>query len=152
MRSSPPFSITFAGEALRSLCRDLDERRIAPVRGGPWNTQSLRRILRSGRISGQRDHHGELVADAEWPAIISPAQTARIRALLDDPDRRTNRSARRYLLVRLLRCGLCGATLVSRPRSGGRRASCFLASFVVRPGRRGYNRFDPSRFHPVWRV
>jgi hypothetical protein len=75
----------------------------------------------SGRISGQREYHGELVATAEWPAIITPAETTRIRALLSDPDRRTNKSARRYLLVRLLRCGLCGETLVSRPRSNGAR-------------------------------
>jgi DNA invertase Pin-like site-specific DNA recombinase len=110
-----------AGEAIRSICRDLEERQIPTVLGGPWKTQTLRRLLMSGRISGQREHHGELVARAEWPAIISPAETTRIRALLTDPDRRTNRSVRRYLLVRLLRCGLCDETLVSRPRSGGAR-------------------------------
>jgi len=110
-----------SGEAIRSICADLDERGVATVGGGAWKTQTLRRLLASGRISGQREHRGELVAEAEWPGIISPAETARIRALLSDPDRRTNRSARRYLLVRLLRCGLCGETLVSRPKSGGAR-------------------------------
>ena len=79
-------------------------------------------MLRSARISGQREHNGEIVADAAWPAIITPAETTRIRALLSDPDRRTNRVARRYLLVRLLRCGHCGETLVSRPKQGGVRA------------------------------
>ena len=73
----------------------------------------------SARISGQREHKGEIVADAEWPAIITPAETTRIRALLSDPDRRTNKVARRYLLARLLRCGHCGETLVSRPKQGG---------------------------------
>lgn len=53
--------------------------------------------------------------------MIAPEQTARIRALLSDPSRRPNRSARRYLLVRLLRCGRCGETMVARPRSGGDR-------------------------------
>ena len=40
--------------------------------------------------------------------------------MLSDPDRRTNKIARRYLLVRLLRCGHCGETLVSRPEAGRR--------------------------------
>ena len=75
----------------------------------------------SGRISGQREHRGEIVANAEWPGIVTPQQTAQLRRLLSDPARRTNHIVRRYLPVRLLRCGLCGATLVSRPREGGAR-------------------------------
>ena len=114
-----------AGESIRSITADLTERAVPTVSGGQWKTQTLRTLLMSGRISGQREYHGELVATAEWPPIITPAETTRIRGLLSDPARRTNKSARRYLLVRLLRCGLCGETLVSRPRSGGdRRYAC----------------------------
>lgn len=110
-----------AGEALRAICADLNERGVPTVTRGLWRTQTLRRMLMSPRISGQREHRGEIVATAEWPAIVTPAETARIRALLSDPSRRTNRSARRYLLVRLLRCGLCGEMLVSRPTATGQR-------------------------------
>jgi hypothetical protein len=81
----------------------------------------MRRMLHSARISGQREHHGEIVATATWPAIITPQQTTRIRALLDDPSRRATRAARRYVLKGLLRCEACGATLVSRPRDDGSR-------------------------------
>jgi site-specific DNA recombinase len=83
-------------------------------------------MLSSGRISGQRTHKREIVTTAEWPAIVDPAETAQIRARLADPDRRTNKSARRYLLSGgLLRCGHCGEPLVARPRSGGlRRYAC----------------------------
>jgi len=111
-----------AGEALRSVCGGLNDRGVPTSTGGQWQQQTLSRMLRSARISGQREHKGEIVAPAEWPAIISPAETTRIRGLLSDPDRRTNKVARRYLLVRLLRCGLCGETLVSRPKQGGARA------------------------------
>jgi site-specific DNA recombinase len=111
-----------AGEALRSICGDLNERGVQTVMGAEWKPQTLRRILLSARISGQREHHKEIVATAEWPPIITPAESTRIRGLLSDPERRTNRVARRYLLVRLLRCGLCGETLVSRPKAGGARA------------------------------
>ena len=114
-----------SGEAIRSICSNLNERSMATVAGGAWKTQTLRRLLGSPRISGQREHRGEIVADAEWPAIVSPADTARVRAILSDPARRTNRTARRYLLVRLLRCGLCGEPLVSRPTGEGvRRYVC----------------------------
>ena len=110
-----------AGEALRAICADMNERAVPTVTGGQWRTQALRRMLMSPRISGQREHRGEIVAEAEWPAIITPAETTRIRALLSDPSRRTNKSARRYLLVRLLRCGRCGELLVSRPTATGKR-------------------------------
>ena len=53
---------------------------------------------------------GEIVAKAEWRGIISKADSARIRARLADPERRTNKSARRYLLVRLLKCGFAANT------------------------------------------
>ena len=110
-----------AGQALRAICMDLNERGVATVTGAQWTPQTMRRMLASPRISGQREHKGEIVAQAEWPAIITPAESERIRALLSDPARRTNRAARRYLLARLLRCGVCGSTLVARPRSDGTR-------------------------------
>jgi len=110
-----------AGDSLRSLCINLNERRIAPVTGREWTSQTLRRILMSARISGRREHLGEVVAKAEWPAIITAQQSDRIRARLGDPDRRTNRSARRYFLAGLLRCGYCQMKLYARPRADGTR-------------------------------
>jgi site-specific DNA recombinase len=114
-----------AGDSLRSVANDLNRRGIRSVTGREWQPQTLRRMIVSARISGQREHRGEIIAKAEWPAIIPPAQTARLRALFADPDRRTNRATRRYLLKGLLRCGHCGATLRARPRDGGdRRYGC----------------------------
>ena len=110
-----------AGASIRAICTDLNARGVTAASGREWSPQTLRRMLGSGRIAGQREHKGEIVATAEWDAIIPPVESAAIRARLADPDRRTNKSARRYLLVRLLRCGLCGERLVARPRSGGQR-------------------------------
>ena len=110
-----------AGDSLRALCLDLNRRGVATVTGGEWTPQTLKRMLTSARISGQREHHGEIVAKAAWPAIITPAETQRLRAKLRDPERRTNRSARRYLLASLLRCHHCGNRLYSRPRDDGAR-------------------------------
>jgi len=110
-----------AGEPVRSIAQDLNERRIPTSTGGKWSPQSLRRMLASARISGQREHKGEIVATAEWPGIISAEDGARIRALLANPERRTNKAARRYLLGGLLVCSHCGEKLVARPRTGGKR-------------------------------
>ena len=110
-----------AGEPIRAICDDLNKREIRAAGGGAWTTASLRRMLASGRIAGLREHHGEIVAKAEWPAIITPEQSETIRAILADPARRTNRSARRYLLAGLVRCGLCDSPMVARPRAGGQR-------------------------------
>ncbi len=62
------------------------------VKGGEWKPQTLRTILIVPRISGQRDHHGEIVAQAEWPGIITPAQTHADPCEADRPGRRTNRT------------------------------------------------------------
>lgn len=110
-----------AGDSLRSICIDLNDRGVATVKRARWVPQTLKRMLVSGRISGQRERKGEIVAKADWEAIISPAETERLRAKLRDPARRTNRSARRYLLPRLLRCGLCNGKLYAQPRADGTR-------------------------------
>lgn len=111
-----------AGESLRALTADLNARGVPSVTGKPWTTQVMRRVLLSARISGQRSYGakrpggGDIVADAVWPAIITPEQTARLRAMLTDPRRVTLRAARRYLLTHMLRCHNCGSRMVARPR------------------------------------
>jgi hypothetical protein len=90
-------------------------------------------MLASGRISGQRDHQpharneakrrlvGDIVADAVWPAIVSKDDTARLRALLINPNRRvTPATPRRCLLTGILRCGFCDGAMCGRPREDGR--------------------------------
>ena len=110
-----------AGEPVRTIAADLIARGVPTSTGGQWAPQSLTRMLKSARISGQREHKGEIVATAEWPGIISVEDGAAIRALLGNPNRRTNKAARRYLLGGILACSHCGERLVARPRSGGKR-------------------------------
>lgn len=114
-----------AGESLFSLTRWLNDEGV-PTAGSAseWRTTSVRQILYSARISGQREHRGEIVGPGQWPAIIKPEQSGRIRAILDDPARRTNRTARSYLLSGMLRCLECGATLVSHPAKNRRSYVC----------------------------
>jgi DNA invertase Pin-like site-specific DNA recombinase len=114
-----------AGESTRSICADLNKRGVLTATGKKWAPQTMRRMLANPRMSGQCVYKGEIVSDAVWPALISREDGEQIRAKLADPNRRTNKSARRYLLVRLLKCSHCGEYLVSRPRGDGtRRYGC----------------------------
>ena len=81
-----------AGESIKSISADLIERGITGANGGRMEPNAVRRLLNSPRIGGLREHRGEIVAEAAWPAIISPADSA-IRASLGDPQRRTTGTA-----------------------------------------------------------
>jgi site-specific DNA recombinase len=114
-----------AGEPIGALTGWLNQQEIATATGNArWRVTTVREMLRNGRLSGQRQHRGEIVGDAVWPPIITKEQTEQIRARLDDPSRRTNRAARRYLLAGMLRCHACEAVLLSHPREGQRRYVC----------------------------
>lgn len=112
-----------SGEPLRAIMRDWQDRDIRPVGGGMWRTSSLRRLLGSPRIAGLREHRGEVVGEACWDGIITPAQHERLKAILTDPTRRTTPVlVRKYLLTGgLLVCGRCGAGMVARPKEDRRR-------------------------------
>ena len=106
-----------AGDSLRSIARDWNDRGIQTVRGGQWTIQVLRRMLIGARLSGQRSYKGEITAKGTWEPILTAEDTAHLRTILLNPARLTRRSVRRYLLAGgLLRCGRCGATLIARPR------------------------------------
>ncbi|MDP9250113.1 MAG: recombinase family protein, partial [Chloroflexota bacterium] len=116
------------GEPLRSLVRELNTRQVPTVSGRIWTTIGIRRMLTSGRIAGWREHRRELVAPAEWEAIIDRPTLDRLRGLLLDPSRRVTHGpvVRSYLLGgALARCGVCGHPLRAAPRADGtRRYGC----------------------------
>lgn len=128
---------TLAGETLRSICEDFYRRSIKGAQGAVFGRTALRAILQSGRISGQREHHGVIVAPATWPAIITPEETARLRAVFRDPARTSPGRGVSYLLSGFLRCAHCGARMVGRPRGTQRCYVCVrnINSKVIGCGR-----------------
>jgi Recombinase/Recombinase zinc beta ribbon domain len=158
-----------AGEAVRVVARDLNTRGIITVAGKAWTTDSLTRVLIAARISGRREYipietyngatrpkTGEITAENTWPAIITPAQSGRLRALLTAPGRgHTNgHAARTYLLSGVFRCGLCGHPMYGRVHNGKPRYQCikdpgrpglWQGRGVRAPGRRRDPRQDPHR-------
>jgi len=111
-----------AGDSLRAVASDWNERGIPTVGGVQWTPHVLKRMLIGARLSAQREYKGEIVAPGDWQPILTPQETAHLRAILGNPERLTRRTVRRYLLSGgLLRCGHCDAALVARPRTDGSR-------------------------------
>jgi site-specific DNA recombinase len=82
--------------------------------GNPWTTTPFRDMLCSPRLAGLRQHQGEVIGPAAWPAIITPAERDQLRGLFARNPRRPGRPPTR-LLVGLVFCGRpgCGRHLVS---------------------------------------
>jgi site-specific DNA recombinase len=113
-----------AGESSRSICVWLNDEGVQTTAGGPWQTMTLNAILKSGRIAGLREHKGVIVADAQWPRIISPGQRQQILGHFETKKRTNTRAPHRYVLSGLLRCGKCGNKLFSAVRVNTRRYVC----------------------------
>lgn len=105
-----------AGASIRSLTIWLNDAGIAPAVAKSWQTTAVRQILASGRIAGLREHHGEVIGPAAWPAIITTAERDRILARIAARSLTKTRAPRTYLLSGMLRCGRCGNRLFSQAR------------------------------------
>jgi DNA invertase Pin-like site-specific DNA recombinase len=104
-----------AGDSLRGICIDWNSpsRRIPGTTGQPWTTRTLKRVLTSPRTAGLREHNGKLYP-AAWSPIVPREQWEAVKAILEDPARRTNDrgGVHRYLLTGMIFCGVCGHRLV----------------------------------------
>lgn len=105
-----------AGASIRSLTIWLNDTGVAPAVAKSWQTTAVRQILTSGRIAGLREHHGEVIGPAAWPAIIAPAERDRVLARMTARSVTKTRAPRTYLLSGMLRCGRCGNRLFSQAR------------------------------------
>jgi DNA invertase Pin-like site-specific DNA recombinase len=125
-----------AGESLRSLASDLNQRGVPSAGGGAWTAPSLRSMLSGPRIAALSVYRGEVVGKAAWPAIISVEDHERIKAVMTDPRRNKRGRPSSRLLSARVRCGVCGSTLrLSRRITGQPRYTC-----QVLPGRVGCGR------------
>lgn len=104
------------GEGLWRIVGDLNARGITTPRGGPWQTQTLRRMMLKPRNTGLRVHRGKIMGDAAWEAILDRETFDRLTAKLTDPARRTNNRGTevRYLLTNIAECGKCHRPVVGR--------------------------------------
>ena len=111
----------FAGESLRGICFDWEERGVKTADGNAWRAHLLSRYLSSPTISAQRENEGTLIP-GKWPGVVTPEEGLRLRTFLH---RRATHAkigtARKYLLAGLLRCGKCEGRMVAQPRKDDAR-------------------------------
>jgi site-specific DNA recombinase len=127
-----------AGRALNAIVADLNARGTTTSTGRAWRPTELQRVLVRPRNAGLMVHRGQIVGPAGWPPILDEATWRGVRAVLQDPGRRTNTTvARRWLLSGLAVCGVCGDPVRSFSASGQRRKTkpvytCRTGKHVVR--------------------
>jgi DNA invertase Pin-like site-specific DNA recombinase len=79
--------------------------------GRQWDTGTLRLTITSPHIAGLRSYRGEIVGEADWPAILDRGTWELLRA---DAARRRKPGrppSDKHLLTGLLACHKCGRTL-----------------------------------------
>jgi site-specific DNA recombinase len=85
-----------------------DESGVPTVTGAPWSTRTIRDMLLKAAVTGQQVRAGQRV-DAPWDAILDTPTQDRLRELLTDPARRTNKGGNepRWLVSLFGECGVC---------------------------------------------
>jgi site-specific DNA recombinase len=111
-----------AGEAIRSVCRDLNTRKIKTANNARWSPIALREMLRSYRLAGAIENDGELVITGAVAPILDLETVERLRSVLTARGN-GKRSMGRYLLSGMVKCGRCGYTMQTKYKGDGRR--CF---------------------------
>jgi site-specific DNA recombinase len=103
-----------AGESCRAIASDLNRRGIAAPRSGSWDLSKVKATVTNPGYIAKRVHRGQIVGDADWPAILEEATYWSAVARLTDPTRKTMRDAAVvHLLSGIVVCGAegCGTPL-----------------------------------------
>lgn len=114
---------------------------------GGWTSTTVKQILSSPTIAGQRVFRGEVIGKAAWEPLVSDEDFAHLQRLLHDPLRRVHSGdgmTPKSLLSHIAICDQCGHPLhrVLRPKSGDtpRRVGyhcqfrgCFKTSILAEP-------------------
>ncbi|MGH3095309.1 MAG: recombinase family protein, partial [Streptosporangiales bacterium] len=93
-----------------------------------WSTTTVRQVLTNPRNAGLRAYKGEIVARAQWPAILDEDTYHAVMRYLSDPSRQVGTrsgQANQRLLTGVALCAECGMTVHSaRARSGNPLYRC----------------------------
>lgn len=109
-----------ARETLRAVTADLNERGVPAPKTPTWGKTSVSKIAtRPSNVSLLVRHRGrpdEALLPGCWPALVERAEWDHVRAVLSEPARRTNGTARPGARKHLLtwgvgECGVCGGRL-----------------------------------------
>ncbi|MFT3715667.1 MAG: recombinase family protein [Gordonia sp. (in: high G+C Gram-positive bacteria)] len=113
------------GESFYAIAKDFNERGIPPRRPSHakdgrrknigWTGGAVKQMLSMPAYAAKRQHHGEIVADAQWPPLIDYDEWLKLQAMLFRPERRRNPNmwTVKHLCTGVAFCGVerCGARL-----------------------------------------
>lgn len=118
------------GHSVRSICNDLNDRNVPTPRGGTeWRHKTLKWLLTNPGYIAKRIHRGEVVGDADWPAILDEQTFYTVKRILSDPSRQTARDfSIKHLLSGILQCGKCGSPMYVKKNAG-------IPSYICRDAR-----------------
>ena len=118
-----------AGHGLMTIARDWNQRDVPGATESAWTAKTLRKVLLSARIAGLREHgidrSGKVLgalSPAVWEGAIDRKTWDHVRSVLFNPERLTTvGTPTRYVLTRLIFCGVCGGRMQARRRDGRTR-------------------------------
>jgi DNA invertase Pin-like site-specific DNA recombinase len=109
-----------AGESLTGIARRLTDSGVPTVRGGPaWGNRSVHAVVTKPRVAGLREHHGEVIGPAAWPAILDRDTWEQVRMALQGRARGSTNSMVRWPSG-VLRCSKCQHALSGSQVAPGR--------------------------------
>lgn len=120
-----------AGTSQHEIARQLNERGIRTTMGGEWKQTTVRAVLKNPRNAGLRAYKGEVIGTASWEPVVTEetfrvAQQYMTRAV-------GSGGPRKYLLVGVAKCGICGAGMVTAYIPGRIRTyACTTGKHVAR--------------------
>jgi DNA invertase Pin-like site-specific DNA recombinase len=119
-----------AGETFYAVAKDFNERGIPPRRGTRkahrqglgWTPPAIKQMLTMPAYAAKRQHQGEVIGDAMWPALIELDTWEKLQIVMSPPQRkRTNDWPAKHLLTGIAACGVCGAPMRIGKQNAGRR-------------------------------
>jgi site-specific DNA recombinase len=127
-----------AGVTLRAVTARLNNEGTTAPLGRRWITSSVRKLAVRDLNVGIR-RHGKDTYRGAWEPIVDEGDHVRVKALLADPKRRTQRAAARTHLLTfgIGRCGVCqGELVVTRKGPKGKKTPLYVCRDKGCVGRR----------------
>ncbi|MCC3291252.1 recombinase family protein [Arthrobacter sp. zg-Y1110] len=122
--------LIISGHSFYAVAKSFNERGFEPRRpkrkeyrkDHGWTPPAVKQMLTMPAYAGKRQHRGEIISDAIWPALIEFEEWKRLQMIMSPPDRkRTNDWPATHLLSGIAACGICGTPLRIGKQNAGRR-------------------------------
>jgi len=133
--------MVLAGRSVRSVADAWNAAGVTTARGNRWTVGAVTDLLTTPRLAGLREHQGEVVGEAAWPAILERETWERLVALARARRRGPGRPQTR-LLTGLVFCGRCGGPMRSSGSKGSPTYAC-----QRRPGNDACGRLSVNADH-----